>query len=104
MFAAFSLRSACGAPSRLRHQRASTGAQHGGGAPAQVREDTMRRMLRHLRVGQALVGGAALVMAATTIGAAAGQPARRTVWDGVYSNAQAERATATFESVCSRCH
>jgi len=66
----------------------------------------MRRMLRYLLIGtaSALVGGAALVMAATTIGAAAGQPARRTVWDGVYSNAQAERATATFESVCSRCH
>jgi hypothetical protein len=62
-------------------------------------------MLRHLRVfpGLALAGGAALVMV-TTIGAAAGQSARRTVWDGVYSNAQAERATATFESVCSRCH
>jgi len=26
------------------------------------------------------------------------------VWDGVYTNAQAERAQATFDSVCSRCH
>jgi mono/diheme cytochrome c family protein len=28
----------------------------------------------------------------------------RTVWDGVYTEAQAERATATFSSTCSRCH
>jgi mono/diheme cytochrome c family protein len=30
--------------------------------------------------------------------------ARRTVWDGVYSDAQAARATATFNQVCSNCH
>jgi mono/diheme cytochrome c family protein len=28
----------------------------------------------------------------------------RTVWDGVYTDAQAERATATFGQTCSRCH
>lgn len=28
----------------------------------------------------------------------------RTVWDGVYTDAQAERATATFNQSCSRCH
>jgi mono/diheme cytochrome c family protein len=28
----------------------------------------------------------------------------RTVWDGVYTDAQAERATATFNQTCSRCH
>jgi mono/diheme cytochrome c family protein len=32
------------------------------------------------------------------------KPAGRTVWDGVYTDAQAERATATFSSTCSRCH
>lgn len=28
----------------------------------------------------------------------------RTVWDGVYSEAQAARATSTFSQTCSRCH
>ena len=28
----------------------------------------------------------------------------RTVWEGVYTNAQAERAMATYDSTCSRCH
>ncbi|HUK33262.1 MAG TPA: cytochrome c [Vicinamibacterales bacterium] len=28
----------------------------------------------------------------------------RTVWEGVYTDAQAERAMATYDSVCSRCH
>jgi hypothetical protein len=32
------------------------------------------------------------------------KPTGRTVWDGVYTDAQAERATATFSSTCSRCH
>jgi cytochrome c5 len=32
------------------------------------------------------------------------KPAGRTVWDGVYTDAQAERATSTFSSTCSRCH
>jgi mono/diheme cytochrome c family protein len=30
--------------------------------------------------------------------------AGRTVWDGVYTDAQAARATATFNSVCANCH
>jgi mono/diheme cytochrome c family protein len=29
---------------------------------------------------------------------------RRTVWDGVYTDAQAARATSTFSQVCSNCH
>jgi mono/diheme cytochrome c family protein len=32
------------------------------------------------------------------------KPAGRTVWDGVYTDAQADRATAIFSSTCSRCH
>ena len=32
------------------------------------------------------------------------KPPGKTVWDGVYTDAQAERATATFSSTCSRCH
>jgi len=35
---------------------------------------------------------------------AAQAPKTATVWDGVYTNAQAERAVATFGSTCSRCH
>ncbi len=31
-------------------------------------------------------------------------PAGRTVWNGVYTDAQAERARATFDNTCSRCH
>jgi len=31
-------------------------------------------------------------------------PKPKTVWDGAYTNPQAERAKATFDSVCSRCH
>lgn len=32
------------------------------------------------------------------------QAPARTVWDGVYTDAQAERATATFTQSCARCH
>jgi mono/diheme cytochrome c family protein len=32
------------------------------------------------------------------------KPAGRTVWDGVYTDAQADRASATFSSTCARCH
>ena len=30
--------------------------------------------------------------------------ATRTVWDGVYTDAQAARATATFNQSCANCH
>jgi len=48
----------------------------------------------------------ALGIAQVTAFAAAGQGAAagRTVWDGVYTDAQAERAVATFGQSCSRCH
>ena len=32
------------------------------------------------------------------------KPAGRTVWDGVYTDSQADRANATFSSACARCH
>ena len=41
--------------------------------------------------------GSALVTAQAT-------QAPRTVWDGVYTDAQAERATVVFSQSCSRCH
>jgi mono/diheme cytochrome c family protein len=43
-----------------------------------------------------------LVWAAGTLLTA--QAPGRTVWDGVYTDAQAERAMATFNQSCSRCH
>ena len=41
--------------------------------------------------------------AGSAIIAAQAAPAK-TVWDGVYTDAQAERATLTFSQTCSRCH
>ena len=35
---------------------------------------------------------------------AAQEPGVKTVWDGIYTEAQAERATSTFDQTCSRCH
>jgi mono/diheme cytochrome c family protein len=40
----------------------------------------------------------------SAIASAQAKPSGRTVWDGIYTDAQAERATATFSSTCSRCH
>jgi len=40
----------------------------------------------------------------TAVVVAAQAPKPKTVWDGVYTDAQAARAQATFDSVCSRCH
>jgi hypothetical protein len=45
---------------------------------------------------------AVVSLAAVLVSAQA--PRTKTVWDGAYTNAQAERAQATFDSVCSRCH
>jgi mono/diheme cytochrome c family protein len=42
-------------------------------------------------------------LAAGSVIAQGNQPAR-TVWDGVYTDAQAERATAVFSQNCARCH
>lgn len=53
-------------------------------------------MRRLLAIGIAALCASALV--------AAQAPRARTVWDGVYTDAQAERAMATYDSICSRCH
>jgi mono/diheme cytochrome c family protein len=48
---------------------------------------------------------AAIVVAAGVfLGCAFVSAQGRTVWAGVYTDAQAERARATFDSTCSRCH
>jgi hypothetical protein len=49
-----------------------------------------------------------LVVAVTFVAASGlvrGQSAQsRTVWEGIYTDAQAERAVATFDQVCANCH
>lgn len=62
-------------------------------------------MFRHIRLHAtfaAFVAGFALVNLAVIVRARAQAP--RTVWTGVYTDAQAERARPTFDSTCSRCH
>jgi mono/diheme cytochrome c family protein len=46
----------------------------------------------------------ALATLFATVLISAQAPKTRTVWDGVYTDAQAERARATFDGTCSRCH
>jgi mono/diheme cytochrome c family protein len=51
--------------------------------------------------------GMVLLLAAAgglRMSAQAGGARNRTVWDGVYTEAQAARATGTFNQVCSNCH
>ena len=45
----------------------------------------------------------ALIAACTLLGAA-GTQAARTVWDGVYTEAQAERGRASYKQTCLSCH
>src|SRR5688500_5115626 len=59
------------------------------------------------RLSRRLVLAAVAIMSSGAIRLAAGQdakPASPTVWDGVYTDAQAERATAVFGATCSNCH
>jgi mono/diheme cytochrome c family protein len=58
--------------------------------------NTHRQMLVLSATVWVVAVGAALVSAQA--------PKTRTVWDGVYTDAQAARATATFGTSCSRCH
>jgi mono/diheme cytochrome c family protein len=56
----------------------------------------------------ARAGAMAVVVATclyvTTIVSVAAQAPSRTVWDGIYSSAQAERGKAQYASSCARCH
>jgi len=61
----------------------------------------MRRMTWTKRVAMT---AAAASCAAVTASALVRAQATRTVWDGVYTDVQAERARATFDGTCSRCH
>ena len=46
----------------------------------------------------------ATIILALTCGVLLNAQQTPTVWDGVYTDAQAQRAMATYDSVCSRCH
>ena len=58
----------------------------------------------HTRLFLTALTGMFLCALGNAIVSAQAKPAGRTVWDGVYTDAQADRATATFSSTCSRCH
>jgi mono/diheme cytochrome c family protein len=53
----------------------------------------------------AVIAASAAVNIGLVVGVRAQAPqAPKTVWNGVYTDAQAERARPTFDSTCSRCH
>jgi mono/diheme cytochrome c family protein len=54
--------------------------------------------------GLLAVGIAAFGATALTALTSAQAPRAKTVWDGVYTDAQAQRAMPTYDSICSRCH
>jgi S-disulfanyl-L-cysteine oxidoreductase SoxD len=51
-----------------------------------------------------LLAASALVLTCAGSTLTAGQAAGRTAWDGVYTEAQAARATAIFSDKCAECH
>ena len=58
----------------------------------------MRLSLHVLAAGLLVAAGAHAIVSAQA------KPTGRTVWDGIYTDAQADRATATFSATCARCH
>jgi mono/diheme cytochrome c family protein len=50
------------------------------------------------------LSASALLLAATVLAGAQAPEQGRTVWEGVYTDAQAERATAVFGQICANCH
>src|ERR1051325_764322 len=57
-----------------------------------------------MRLMKKLFFVAAGVWPVTVLVSAQAPPAGKTVWTGVYTDAQAERARQTFESICTQCH
>src|SRR5262245_29682701 len=51
-----------------------------------------------------ILGAAALFLIVLAHAALTAQTPAKTVWDGAYTDAQAERARGTFSADCSRCH
>jgi quinoprotein glucose dehydrogenase len=54
--------------------------------------------------GIALIGALAAAVVVLVVGAPLAQDASRSVWDGVYTDAQAERGAAAYEKNCAKCH
>lgn len=57
--------------------------------------------------GRIRLVGAAVTVGALTLAEIAGlaqAPAPRSLWDGIYTDAQASRASAEFSQTCARCH
>ena len=77
---------------------------------------TMRKLERHMTVGLLAncvrVGAAVFALAVMVMGAggavraqgSAPTTAGRTIWDGIYTQAQSERGRTTFVASCGRCH
>ena len=63
----------------------------------------MKREARRLIIRSKRALGAAALVAALTAGVG-GQETARSVRDGVYSAAQAQRGERLFESICTSCH
>jgi mono/diheme cytochrome c family protein len=63
-----------------------------------------RPAVRRSRQSLAVLAGALFVSVAASVLAQDAKPAGPTVWDGVYTDAQAERATTIFGASCSNCH
>jgi len=59
-----------------------------------------------LSLNRALIAAGSVMWTAAlgTVVVTAQAPKTTTVWDGAYTDAQAERATAAFSANCSRCH
>ncbi|HEY2660180.1 MAG TPA: c-type cytochrome [Caulobacteraceae bacterium] len=54
--------------------------------------------------GIALIGALAAAVVVLVVGAPLAQDGSRSVWDGVYTDAQAERGAAAYEKNCAKCH
>src|SRR5215467_2190689 len=72
-----------------------------GAAPLHARHVRAARL--QCRLMRRLLAFAVAAFSATAL-IRAQEAKARTVWDGVYTDAQAQRAMATYDSVCSRCH
>src|SRR5262245_56641999 len=66
----------------------------------------MNSRLRSAHVMTAIVALASIAMFRNdvTVGAAAPQAKERSVWDGVYSNAQSQRGEQVYADACAACH
>ena len=58
-----------------------------------------------MRSYPSIVCAAAVLVAIAALGpSAAGQESRRTIWDGVFSDAQATRGQQAYRQSCAKCH